>query len=367
MSYAMQGKAHTVTGELQQAQGIMSAIQKGTFTGVVGDLLSTAANMLPSQTIGLLVRSSGAGAALLGAGAGGNAYAQALNEGKTQGEALTYGVVTAILEGGLQYVLGGIAGLSKGAASSLLAKIMGGAGKEAAAKIATTSAFKAVLQQAGKYGKNMLSEGFEEYLQDVLNPIVRNIVFDENNNVNLLSPDALYSAFLGALSAGLMNAPSVGVDISADVKETAANIDAKAYDNLKNGIATAADIQRIAKSEELFSEAVRSAIVEQTATKDQRVAALTKANEAVKAERLAAGEDLTKTTADVAVETAQQLDFENRMSNVSRLFKGEKLNEAEIGDIVSDKRSRTAIQDYVRENKSLADLIGLQFFAEKDP
>lgn len=48
----------------------------------------------------------------------------------------------------------------------------------------------------------MGSEFSEEYLQEVLDPVFRNLALLEENEIDLLSPEAIYSGILGALSAG---------------------------------------------------------------------------------------------------------------------------------------------------------------------
>ena len=60
-----------------------------------------------------------------------------------------------------------------------------------------------VVQTISKYIASMGAEATEEYLQSVLEPLFRNIAADENNDINLLSPDALYAAMLGALTGGM--------------------------------------------------------------------------------------------------------------------------------------------------------------------
>ena len=45
----------------------------------------------------------------------------------------------------------------------------------------------------------MLSEFREEYLQEILDPVFRHIALKTEEEMNLLSPDALYAGFLGAL------------------------------------------------------------------------------------------------------------------------------------------------------------------------
>ena len=48
-------------------------------------------------------------------------------------------------------------------------------------------------------GDGMLGEFSEEYLQEVLDPVFRHITLKTEEEMNLLSPDALYAGFLGAL------------------------------------------------------------------------------------------------------------------------------------------------------------------------
>lgn len=174
--------------------------QEGNTLGGIGyDLLNTAGNMAPSILLSSLTGGLGApaaaaqgvGAAALGASVGGNAYNQALAEGYTQEQARNYGVLTAASEAALQYLLGGI--------GSLGGKLTG-----RAAQATIQNIDNALLRTAADIGFNMAGEGAEEYLQTILEPVYRNLIFDENNEVNLVSEDAAYSFLLGALSAGLM-------------------------------------------------------------------------------------------------------------------------------------------------------------------
>ena len=48
-------------------------------------------------------------------------------------------------------------------------------------------------------GGSMLGEFSEEYLQEILDPVFRHITLKTEEEMNLLSPDALYAGFLGAL------------------------------------------------------------------------------------------------------------------------------------------------------------------------
>ena len=196
----------------------------GSSLGQVGyDLINTTANMAPSilaSTIISTVATPVAGAAfgtavgetigatagkvvgagLLGASAGGNAYAEKLNAGYSKDQAAAYGMMVAASEAGLEYLIGGI---SK----------MGGKLTGKSIEAIANNIDNAVGRVAAKWGMSMLAEGTEEYLQDVLNPWYENIVFNMNNDVTLLSEEALYSGLLGALSAGVLEGRST---VSAD-------------------------------------------------------------------------------------------------------------------------------------------------------
>lgn len=178
-------------------------------------------NMLPSLALSAATGgTAGAmlGSATMGVSAGGNAVRNAIQSGATLEQAYTYGIVSGTMEGGLQYVLGGISGLG------------GTVGKKVAAKLGTTAAGKAVtnyianlnsaalktaLRATMKTAGGMVSEGFEEYLQDVLDPLIRNITLNENNEwglANFADPDALYSGLIGMMTAGVLEGVSIGVN-----------------------------------------------------------------------------------------------------------------------------------------------------------
>ncbi len=132
-----------------------------------------------------------------------------MRDGYSAGEALVYGAVNGVLEGGLEYALGGISTLGKGGASKLLGKIpVLQKLKEMLPQAIKSPTMQKVLKTMGSYIARMGDEGFEEYLQAVIDPMVRNLILKEDNELDLLSDDALYAAFLGALTAGILNLPS---------------------------------------------------------------------------------------------------------------------------------------------------------------
>ncbi len=193
----------------------LSALVKndlGTFGNFAYDMINTTSNMLPSilmssaaqaitgsQTVGQIV-----GAGMIGASASGNAYIEMVNQGYSQEQAKTYANLVGASEAGLSFLLSGI--------SKLGGKMTGLGITKLASKFDTAWGKFAV-----KLGGSMASEGFEEYLQEVISPLIRNYVFYTDEEVDLLSPDALYAALLGALSGGMFEGVSSYQSAKRDV------------------------------------------------------------------------------------------------------------------------------------------------------
>ena len=138
--------------------------------------------------------SGAVGSGVLGLSAAGNAYAEMVNLGYDKGQARSYAALIGASEAGLQYILGGIGSLGKGGEG-----LFGGLTKQALQNVDNGLARVAI-----KLGGNMLSEGAEEYLQEIITPVLRNVALGENNEFHLFSADAVYSGILGALTAGVM-------------------------------------------------------------------------------------------------------------------------------------------------------------------
>lgn len=180
----------------------------GSSLGQVGfDMANTAGNMAPSLLLGAL--SGGVGSAAMGVSAAGNAKMQALRQGYSNEQATKYGLLVGASEGALQYLLGGI--------SKLGGRFTGGIASRAIQNIDN-----ALLKVAANSGIKMAGEGTEEYLQEILEPIYRNLIFNESNQVDLLNPDAVYSFMLGALTSGVMESPNTVRDLAGAVRTEAA-------------------------------------------------------------------------------------------------------------------------------------------------
>lgn len=200
----------------------------GSSLGQAGyDMLNTSANMVPSIVVSTVTANPALGAATLGVSAGGNTFNEAWKSGVTKSQAAAYGITNGLAEAGMQYVLGGISKLGGKEGESI---VLNGVNKVTGGKVAAvTSKIDAAISNVMKsdamkvaYGtgknvtKSMFAEGREEYLQDVLDPIFRNITMGENNDSlsAFVSQDSLYSGLLGAVSGGMFE----GTNAHAEAK-----------------------------------------------------------------------------------------------------------------------------------------------------
>lgn len=169
-----------------------------TLGSVAYDLLNTTAHMAPTLVAGH-IGTPLLGAATLGVSASGNAYADAVREGYDKDQARGYAALVGISEAGLQYALGGIGKLGGKATGNFVSKVA----DKAVSKV-NSALGKAFTSGGIKLAGSMVKEFGEEYLQEVLTPVFKNIAFNTNEDVELFSSDALYAGILGALSAGLL-------------------------------------------------------------------------------------------------------------------------------------------------------------------
>ncbi|SMC80334.1 hypothetical protein SAMN02745168_2566 [Papillibacter cinnamivorans DSM 12816] len=159
-------------------------------------------------------------ALLLGTATAGDTYNTERRAGMPDRQAVIYSAAVGAVEGGLQYALGGIEAYGKEGAFSMLAESP--AGNAALAKLdgvlraaARSPAAQKALETAaaaGRFAIRMNDEGFEEYLQEILQPVIRNVVLGEDNEVKAFTPQALYAYVLGAITAGAFNAVSAAAE-----------------------------------------------------------------------------------------------------------------------------------------------------------
>ena len=181
----------------------------GSSVGQVGyDLINTGANMLPSILVSAATGQVG-GLAAMGASIVGNGYKEMVNLGYDTNQARAYGLMVGAAEVGLQYLLGGISKLGGKLSGNVVSKVV-------------SKVDNAIAKVAIDLGGKMLSEGVEEAVQSVLEPVFKAIVTGEDfEGVDL--EEVVYSGLLGALSAGVMESGgTVAGNISAnqEIKQT---------------------------------------------------------------------------------------------------------------------------------------------------
>lgn len=187
-----------LTPSATQMAGAELRESMGGFGRGVYDVLQSGANMLPSILTSVLAGGinpalgSAVGAGMMGASAGGNAYAEMKRLGYSDSQATSYGVLAGASEAALEKVLGGIGALG-GA--------LGGKSAEAMVK----GIDNAIGRIAARFGMSALGEATEEGLQEVLTPLFENLALGaENDWSDIEWGDAAYSALIGAITGGLI-------------------------------------------------------------------------------------------------------------------------------------------------------------------
>lgn len=196
----------------EQMENSMFLQDQEGFSSFAHRVITSTANMLPSMAVG--IANPAAGKALFFASAGGNARQEALRAGYTAVQATRYGALNGAAEVFLESVLGGVAQLGGKGLSNVLGKIPGA--KEAAGKIGSVLARVSIgKQSAARFAAhtldNLAGEFTDEYLQEILDPVFRNICLGEHNEFKPFTEEALFSGIVGALMAansGMLNLPA---------------------------------------------------------------------------------------------------------------------------------------------------------------
>lgn len=168
----------------------------GTVGGTLYQTGSNIGNMLPNIAIAMITGQPIAGDISMGISAAGNAYGQALLEGRNEGEARMYSTIVGAFEAGLQHALGGISKLS--GAKNLTSKIA-----KKAAQIDN-----AAVRIIAKYGSSIGGEIVEEELQNLIEPLVQTIIFKEDYDAPTIE-EILETVVVTALSTGILESGSI--------------------------------------------------------------------------------------------------------------------------------------------------------------
>ena len=218
-----QYKSSFVRDDLQDSGYVFNKDSEngGTSLGqIFYDVTTTTSNMLPSvlvsAAVGKINPEAGGivGSTLMGASASGNAYAEMINLGYSKGQSRTYSLLVGASEASLQYLLGGVGKLggkvSSGITKSLVSKL-----DNVLAKVAIRYGDDVVrvLQKGAKavtgFTVDALSEGLEESLQEVIDPLFKAVALGDYN-AEVDWGEVLYSGILGVFTAAGMNSVNAG-------------------------------------------------------------------------------------------------------------------------------------------------------------
>ena len=169
------------------------------------DFAQLAGNMAPSILLSAVTGGAGAavGSVSMGASAAGNAYAEMMRETGNRNKARTYAGLVGASESALSYALSGIGKLGgKAINATKLAK-----------NIATIDSIWA--RTAAQFAKSGISEGFEETLQEYLEPLFYASIYGGDYEAPDVK-DALRTFALAALSGGVFEGPSIVAGAVAD-------------------------------------------------------------------------------------------------------------------------------------------------------
>lgn len=296
---------------------------------VVNDLANTTGNMFPSLVVGTI--NPTAGAVTMGLSAGGNAYADMLNQGYSVNQARAYGVMIGASEAALSKVLGGISSLGgngNGVFQSISSKVLPGVNN-------------AIARTAIQLGGNVLDEAFEEGVQTALESVFKwAATLGETEFEKINWEEVGYSALLGGLSAGLLEgAPSVykGVSINQAAQ--------KAYGN------QAPDV--VAQALELNSNDKLAQMAQSRLNKGKNVSGLVLNDLAQNIEQGYTKQDSTKIKS--AVETRLQDlgengDVSSLANAIAKQIAGEKLNFGESKLIKNSQYAQRVLNELNPQN-----------------
>ena len=142
---------------------------------------------------------------------------EALHQGYSAQQGFIHGVIESALETGIDKALGGIGSVVSGkGANGLTAKIVSKI-DDAIKTPWVANALARTTVTLGTAG----SEGVQEFIQQFAEPVVRNVVYGEQNKYDKETlADAIYAFAVGFLSGGIQGAPFAGGQLAETRTET---------------------------------------------------------------------------------------------------------------------------------------------------
>ena len=142
----------------------------------------------------------------LGTSTYGSSLQSALNEGASLGDATNYAILSTAKEMATEWIMGGVPGTNgKGIMDTLLSKT----------GISTIK--NGIVKTLVDYGFNVVGEGLEEGLSELLEPLIKNATYTDGEQINM--KNVFRSVIVGGLISGVVELPSTTRSITSDVKQ----------------------------------------------------------------------------------------------------------------------------------------------------
>jgi hypothetical protein len=177
--------------------------------GGIGNMLPSIALTQGASGLGLGAELAGkAGQVAFGLQAGGRGYNEAIEQGYNSDQANKFALQQSIDE----YVTGRLLNGVNAYGGGHLRKWLGNtkiaqAAADGVKGFVSSPYHKEMVGKAMQVLGDMGSEAAQEFLQNYTEKVSRNLILNENNKITLADPEAWYSALVGGLTAGVMNAP----------------------------------------------------------------------------------------------------------------------------------------------------------------
>lgn len=156
----------------------------------------------------------------LGTSVYGSSLQNALNEGASLGEATNYAILSSAKEMATEWIMGGVPGTNgKGIMDTLLSKT------------GISKIKNGIVKTLVDYGFNIVGEGFEEGLSELLEPLVKNVTYTDGEKINW--QNVFTSAIVGGLISGVVELPSTTNSIVNEVRTNNQNKPVKEKKDVK--------------------------------------------------------------------------------------------------------------------------------------
>ena len=229
-------KRDNIGGEIAQGiGGMFPSLLVGNAAGLNASAASASYKSLKGLTLGqkILTGATNVGKGMLyslptnttlGLKVYGSALEEAYNAGATDSEAAKYAIATSAKEIATEWLTSGIPGLEQ---TGLLDKGADFLIDKATGKI-TEEATKGIVKSLLKAGYEMVGEGLEEGISEILTPIIKNATYSEGEQIDWGA--VVNSIIVGSITGGILNVPSTIYNVK-NVESTPSNSNNKLQNN----------------------------------------------------------------------------------------------------------------------------------------